>query len=144
MAGSTTHPCQSCGACCAHFRVGFYWREAEESAEPGRPPVPVELTEDYSNFNRCMKGTNTKHYNRCVALEGKLGATVSCSIYSSRPTPCREFAASFEDGIRKPRCDQARAAYGLAPLSRADWVCFPHGPGVTEGRAIASVVHPNT
>ncbi|MEG6657786.1 YkgJ family cysteine cluster protein, partial [Pseudomonas aeruginosa] len=24
---STDNPCLTCGACCAHFRVSFYWGE---------------------------------------------------------------------------------------------------------------------
>ena len=23
------HPCLTCGACCAHFRVSFHWSEAD-------------------------------------------------------------------------------------------------------------------
>lgn len=106
--------CQSCGACCGYFRVSFYWREAEQKDKP--IPVPKELTEDESSHLRCMKGTNQKHYNRCVALEGKIGESVGCSIYLKRPTPCREFRESYEDGRKNPKCDEARAAYGLPPL----------------------------
>jgi hypothetical protein len=25
------NPCVSCGACCAHFRVSFYWAEADDA-----------------------------------------------------------------------------------------------------------------
>lgn len=114
------HPCLACGACCACFRVSFYWREAD----PGQNPlaVPAELTEDYNQFKLSMKGTNSKHHSRCVALEGKVGEGASCSIYSLRPSPCRDFAASYEDGTHKPRCDYARGRYGLPPLKLKDWV----------------------
>ena len=114
------HPCQSCGACCAFFRVSFYWREAEASSSPRA--VPLSLTEDYSDTQRNMRGTNQKH-PRCVALEGRVGSRVGCAIYESRPSPCRAFAASYEDGTPNPRCDQARAAFDLRPLKRSDW---PH------------------
>ena len=46
---------------------------------------------------------------RCVALEGRIGESVGCSIYTLRPSPCRDFEASFEFGQHKPRCDEARA-----------------------------------
>ena len=108
--------CQTCGACCGYFRVSFYWREAEQ--EDKDFPVPKELTEDQSSHLRCMKGTNQKHYNRCVALEGKIGEQVQCSIYLHRPSPCRDFKESYENGIRNPKCDEARAAYGLPPLKK--------------------------
>lgn len=119
MEKEAVHPCLTCGACCAFFRVSFYWREAEVAEKPDA--VPVDLTEDYSMHHRAMKGTNSKHRCRCIALEGKVGESAQCSIYSLRPSPCRDFEASFEDGTHKPRCDHARAQYKLAPLRRADW-----------------------
>ncbi|MGZ3650518.1 MAG: YkgJ family cysteine cluster protein [Bdellovibrionota bacterium] len=131
MGDEVLHPCQTCGACCAYFRVSFYWREAEEPVDDRLAPVPVELTDERGDFYRTMKGTSSKHHSRCVALEGKVGETVGCSIYSLRPTPCRDFQASFEDGTHQPRCDQARAKYGLAPLSRKDWGFACGNPAVT-------------
>jgi len=122
MREKANHPCLRCGACCAVFRVSFYWREAEPSEKP--TCVPVELTEDFSPFRRVMKGTNLKHHSRCIALKGKVGSGAECSIYSSRPSTCREFAASFEQGEHQPRCDQARAHHNLPPLRRADWQDF--------------------
>ena len=112
------HPCQKCGACCAYFRVGFYWWEAETESEY---QVPKHLTVDLDFRQRCMKGTEHKHQNRCVALTGKIGEHVSCSIYEHRPTPCRQFKASYENGEQEPRCDQARAKHGLEPLTKYDW-----------------------
>ena len=117
------HPCLSCGACCAYFRVSFYWREAEKTDTPHA--VPLELTVDYTDNYRSMRGTTEKHWVRCVALEGKVGTRVACEIYGSRPSPCRAFGASFEDGQPNPRCDEARAKYGMPPLKRKDW--GPHG-----------------
>ena len=131
------HPCQTCGACCAYFRVSFYWREAEEAAEGRHAPVPVELTDEGTAMFRVMKGTSDKHHVRCVALEGKVGDAVSCSIYSLRPTPCREFTASFEAGEHEPRCDQARAKYNLKPLTRRDWA-----PASAAGTICPNEIHP--
>lgn len=46
--------------------------------------IPEEmLRQDYP----LMKTENS----RCVALEGKVGACVSCKIYESRPEACRKF-----------------------------------------------------
>jgi len=75
-----------------------------------------------------MKGTSGKHHRRCVALEGRIGEKVGCSIYVNRPSPCRAFAASFENGKRNPRCDEARSAHGLKPLQRTDWNEQPSRP----------------
>ncbi len=114
------HPCQTCGACCASYRVGFYWREAESLDHDHA--VPPGLWEDLTSVKRCMKGTASKHQPRCVALVGRIGEQVNCSIYSHRPSPCREFEASYEFGVQNERCDQARAKHGLAPLHRSDWM----------------------
>jgi len=110
------HPCLSCGACCARFRVSFYWGEGDDAH--GR--VPSERTVAISPFLRAMKGTE-KNPPRCEALEGTLGVHVACAIYDQRPPPCREFEPSYENGVPNPACDAARKHIGLRPLSRADW-----------------------
>ncbi|MCV9877369.1 YkgJ family cysteine cluster protein [Brenneria izbisi] len=109
--------CMRCGACCAYFRVSFYWAEADD----GGGCVPAQLTEPLSPFLRCMAGTNSKK-PRCSALEGKIGGSVSCSIYINRPSPCREFVQSRvkEFGVNgqiTDACSRARAYYGLPPLA---------------------------
>lgn len=105
------NPCITCGACCAHFRVSFYWAEADDAGGM----VPAELTEPLSLLMRNMRGTNTRE-PRCVALQGKIGGCVSCGIYQQRPSPCREFAMSGEDGVLNEACDRARGRYGLPAL----------------------------
>jgi len=112
------HPCQTCGACCAAYRVSFYWLAAAPQTENA---IPQEFVEDLSESHSCMKGTNAKHNPKCAALSGRVGENVSCSIYLRRPIPCRLFKASFEEGVHCPRCDEARAKHGLAPLSNKDW-----------------------
>ena len=99
--------CLSCGACCAHFRVSFYWAEGENIHEDLLEP----LTPVYS----CMKGTNQKN-PRCVALEGEVGKRVSCSIYENRSSSCKEVQAGDE------QCEKARAAHKLIPLIEIDIV----------------------
>src|SRR5690554_1189794 len=89
------NPCQSCSACCAYFRVSFYWSEAEPKLGG---TVPVELTEKLDHFRSCMKGTDQTQ-PRCVALEGTIGQAVNCTIYEQRPTPCREFGVDWVDGL---------------------------------------------
>ncbi len=113
----TVNPCVLCGACCAHFRASFYWGEADDVRPDG---VPVALTDDLNPYARVMKGTNQTE-PRCIALEGIIGQKVSCSIYPRRATPCRSFIPSYENGEPNLRCDQARIAHGLPPLTPADW-----------------------
>ena len=109
------HPCLRCGACCAAYRVGFYWGETE-----GDHPLPAELTVQVGPFRAAMAGTE-RHPPRCVALEGEIGVAVRCAIHPRRPSPCREFAPSWEDGTPNPRCDEVRARIGLSPLTTADF-----------------------
>ena len=81
------NPCLDCGICCTHFRISFYWAEADDA--PGGF-VPAEMTEKLNHTLRCMKGSNQVP-RRCSALSGEVGRQVACSIYENRPTPCREF-----------------------------------------------------
>ena len=63
---SEANPCMSCGACCAYYRVSFYWGESDGA--PGGF-VPKELTEQVHPQLLCMKGTNN-YPPRCIALRG--------------------------------------------------------------------------
>lgn len=95
--------CQRCGACCAVFRVSFYWAEADDA--PGGT-VPVALTRQVSPQHRCMAGTETQPV-RCIALNGAVGQAVACGIYARRSSTCR----SVQPG--DSQCLKARAAHGL-------------------------------
>ncbi len=99
----TQSPCQTCGACCASFRVSFYWAEAAANA------IPLELTEQVNATFSCMAGTNRKT-PRCAALQGAVGEDLSCRIYQQRPSPCREVQPGDE------QCSRARSRHGMAPL----------------------------
>jgi Fe-S-cluster containining protein len=119
------HPCQSCGACCASYRVSFHWREAEADTDDiNDHSVPQDFTEDLDLNRRCMKGTNQKHKPTCIALLGRVGESVQCVIYHNRPSPCRIFSASFESGEKNERCDEARAKHGLSPLTKNDFLAL--------------------
>lgn len=117
-AKDTANPCRTCGACCAYFRVSFYWGETDEA--PGGY-VPAELTVPEPPFYHLMRGTE-RIPPRCVALEGEVGRAVRCRIYERRPSPCREFGIQWKSGrvIVTPealeRCNRARAAWGLPPF----------------------------
>ena len=112
----TPHPCLGCGACCAAYRVGFYWREADD----GGGTVPVAFTTPLDLHRRAMRGTDCSRPH-CIALAGEIGVSVRCAIYDQRPSPCRDFTASWQHGRAEPRCDAARARYGLPPLTPGDW-----------------------
>lgn len=96
--------CQACGACCAAFRVSFYWAETDAHPEG---QVPQAMTASISPHHVAMQGTETKPV-RCIALSGEVGQSVSCSIYEKRSSTCREFESGSEE------CVKARKINGLA------------------------------
>jgi uncharacterized protein len=98
-------PCQTCGACCASFRVDFSVYESQ--AEGGS--VPEGLSVEVTAHTCRMRGTDHSP-PRCAALMGTLGDKVACGIYEWRPSPCREFEAGSEP------CLQARRRLGLPAM----------------------------
>ncbi|MEJ2521524.1 MAG: YkgJ family cysteine cluster protein [Gammaproteobacteria bacterium] len=115
--------CLSCGACCAHFRVACYWAESDPFVGGTVPPA---LTVPLDRHRVAMRGTACAPV-RCAALQGTVGESVRCGIYDRRPSPCRELAPAWHDGQPSPRCDRARAAHGLLPLTPQSWN-DPAGP----------------
>ena len=111
------HPCLSCGACCAFFRVSFHWSEADP-ALGGQ--VPCELTEPLRTHERVMRGTSEKA-PRCIALDADIGRYSRGTIHDRRPSVCALVPASLEFGERSAQCDKARLAHGLPLLVEADW-----------------------
>ncbi|QXH35040.1 YkgJ family cysteine cluster protein [Pseudomonas muyukensis] len=126
---SEQNPCMSCGACCGYFRVSFFWGECQSAGGL----VPDDLVVQINPTRVAMIGTDAKPC-RCVSLAGEIGTQVACSIYENRSSPCREFEASWENGVHNPSCDEARAAYGLPPLTPPG-ANEPHWP--EEGAEVA-------
>jgi len=117
-----SHPCLSCGACCAYYRASFYWTEADDA--PGGT-VPVAMTVQVTPMQRAMRGTEHR-VPRCCALQGNIGESVFCSIYTMRASPCREYVPSWENGVHNERCDAARSCWGLRPLQPEDFAEISH------------------
>ncbi|KRW62216.1 YkgJ family cysteine cluster protein [Pseudomonas sp. TTU2014-080ASC] len=109
---SDNNPCLTCGACCAFFRVSFFWGECQSAGGT----VPDDKVVQISPHRVAMIGTDAKP-SRCTALMGTVGDGVRCTLYEHRSSPCREFEASWVDGVHNPRCDDARRAHGLPPLT---------------------------
>jgi len=101
--------CQSCGACCACFRVDFHPVELAGGAFAWGEGVPLAMTVPVTANIVRMAGTDAAA-PRCVALAGEIGQAVECTIYAARPSPCREF--DTEHGA----CNRARQRCGLPPL----------------------------
>jgi Fe-S-cluster containining protein len=103
---SEPSPCTTCGACCATYRVSFYWAEAE--------PLPAALTRPLGRWYACMAGTEQPQ-PRCAALAGEIGGPVACTVYDQRPSPCRELQPGDD------KCRRARARHGLPPGLAPTW-----------------------
>ena len=112
-----SHPCLSCGACCATYRVSLHWSEAEPALGGA---VPRELTETFDAHRLVMRGTWAR-VPRCIALDADVGRYSRCTIHERRPSACREVMPSWEHGAPDSQCDRARRSHGLAPLTPADW-----------------------
>ncbi|UXI68139.1 YkgJ family cysteine cluster protein [Tahibacter amnicola] len=111
------HPCLTCGACCARFRVAFHWSESTLYSPDG---MDVRLTEKLDPHRLCMRGTDGPA-SHCIALAGTVGVDARCTQYAHRPSPCRELLPAWENGEPSPQCDKARAHYGLPPLTPETW-----------------------
>lgn len=108
---SDSNPCLTCGACCAYFRVSFFWGECQSA---GGTVLDSSVVAINSTFV-AMLGTDQKPV-RCTALMGTVGEDVRCTMYDNRSSSCQNFHASWALGERNADCDAARAAYGLEPL----------------------------
>ncbi|MCL7489276.1 MAG: YkgJ family cysteine cluster protein [Desulfobulbaceae bacterium] len=117
----TYNPCVSCGACCAYYRVSFYWTESDLAAPGG---VPHALADHLHTHFLVMKGTD-RPTPRCISLKGVIGSQVYCEIYQRRSSGCRNLRPSWENGELNKRCDKARAKWGLPPVDRDAWIS-PH------------------
>ncbi len=139
------HPCMTCGACCAHYRVSMHWMETDAAGGV----VPHALTEAFGPHQAVMRGT-WEAQPRCIALDADIGRHSRCSIHPVRPQPCRDVQASWEHGAASPQCDKARSAHGLPVLTAADWapsisvvlveaVDVPEPPPAVAQMAVASL-----
>lgn len=103
--------CQTCGACCAAFRVDFHPAELAGGAFAWGPGVDRNMTLPVTAAIVRLSGTDQAE-PRCVALSGEIGKSVACTIYEARPSPCREFDTHHD------ACHRARQRHGLPPLDR--------------------------
>jgi Fe-S-cluster containining protein len=104
--------CFHCGQCCQHFRVSFYHGEL---AAHGADGVPQELVTQITPHLACMKGTEMGG-KACIALTHSQTDGYRCSIYESRPSPCREFNILNNDGTENPDCKKLRERIGLGSI----------------------------
>ncbi|MEI6033534.1 MAG: YkgJ family cysteine cluster protein [Verrucomicrobiae bacterium] len=88
--------CRKCGACCS-MRWSWPVLRRDRSDAAG---IPRWMQCDGLPLMRTNNG-------RCVALAGKVGSPVECSIYVDRPAACRAFVPG---GML---CLEARKKFGM-------------------------------
>ena len=82
---SANFDCQKCGACCAsRWLVDVEWQDDE---------VPLHMIKDDRLFGTVMR----ERKGQCIALKGKIGCSVKCSIYTKRPRVCQAFLPGSHD-----------------------------------------------
>lgn len=106
-----SNPCLTCGVCCTHFRVSFYFGEVD--SQPGGF-VPQHRVIPISPFRVAMKGTELG-FGRCNALTGQIGLNIGCEIYDIRPNVCREFPVFIDNKIN-PECNRLRLKNNMEEL----------------------------
>jgi Fe-S-cluster containining protein len=98
--------CRSCGACCCNTdenraeRFIDYVEVTPRSALSKHPALLRRLTvlNDHGERHLRLRGAE----QRCIALDGRVGHKVSCSIYELRPGACRR----VQPGSRECRRDR--------------------------------------
>ena len=101
-----TFDCQACGACCCNTNENRAERYVDYVEVTGRaalrrhPALIRKLTvlNDKGERHMRLRGAD----QRCVALQGRLGQRVSCTIYELRPAACR----TVQPGSRECRRDR--------------------------------------
>ena len=84
------HPCRSCGACCAAYRVRFPAREIRDLG------VPRAATEPWIKDHVQLR----RQGGVCASHVGVVGRDSTCGIYGNRPSPCRDRCTPLAGGPR--------------------------------------------
>ena len=99
--------CQACGACCCNTdenraeKYRDYVEVTKRALLNRRPDLLRRLTVLNAAGERHMKLRGKEE--RCIALEGKLGVRVSCSVYELRPSACRTVKPGSRECLRDRR-----------------------------------------
>lgn len=97
-------PCDCCGACCQTFPVLVSISDARR--EPRIKEEARQLPEWQRTLEREFMLHPLPFLESCCFLQ----SDNRCSVYETRPSVCRVFAAGSEE------CEEARRRKGLPPL----------------------------
>jgi Fe-S-cluster containining protein len=98
---ATSSPCTTCGACCSYSAE---WPRFSTEDDEALARIPEALVAENLSGMRCDG-------ERCMALDGKIGEAVRCTIYADRPQVCRDCQPGDEE------CQMARARHGFPPIA---------------------------
>lgn len=99
--------CQTCGACCCNSDENRAEKFIDYVEVPKR--ARLQLQRPLLRKLTVVNGQGERHMRlvgrdqRCIALEGKLGVSVSCGIYELRPPACRRLEPGSEECLRDRR-----------------------------------------
>lgn len=107
--------CLSCGACCSYYAYTELCLPVEDGPLMGDDKYTIynhqdlmvrkvdtnEPPEPYS-VDYWLRTKQEDGWKKCIALEGHVGVSVSCSVYDKRPSVC----SNFEPG--SPACIKTR------------------------------------
>lgn len=96
--------CNGCGACCRTFPILVSIGDAR------REPRIVREARQLPEWQRSEEWEYQLHPLPFLLACPFLAADNQCSVYATRPDPCRRFPAGSRD------CSEARARVGLKPL----------------------------
>jgi Fe-S-cluster containining protein len=100
--GNQDSPCQACGACCSYSAE---WPRFSLESDAALNRIPNAFVSADKARMRCDG-------DRCSALQGEVGLSTSCRVYSVRPEVCRECTPGDEG------CRIARIHFDLPPYIR--------------------------
>jgi Fe-S-cluster containining protein len=104
--------CQACGACCCNTdenraeRYVDYVQVTARAPLSRHPRLLRKLTVVNAESERHMQLVGREQ--RCVALSGKVGKRVACTIYELRPQACRR----VQPGSKECRRDRRQRGIG--------------------------------
>jgi hypothetical protein len=101
------YDCTRCGACCLNppENVAEGYSEYVEVEARDSLRAKPELVRRYARERDGRLHMRITSDQRCLALAGRVGQRVRCSIYHERPSPCRRVQAG-SDLCRRYRRDQ--------------------------------------
>jgi len=108
----TQGECTRCGACCQNppqNRVEGFLTYIEVSPRDLIREQPALIRRFVATNEEGAQHLRLDAQGRCLALRGRIGGHVKCSIYAERPTACRRVQPDSAE------CRRARAAFGLDP-----------------------------